>query len=334
MSDAAPRAARHEYDGYDALLEDYYARGWTDGLPVVPPTPEKVAAFLDFAQARPEEVLGTINTRDVTVYAEQAAINAVMAGCRREYMPVVLAAVRTMLEVDSNPHTVTATLAGAIQTIVINGPLRKALDINCGLGCMGPGYRANSTIGRALRLTIRNVFKAVPGQLDRAALSSPLRYSFCFGENEEESPWIPLHVERGFKPEDSTVTIYSCQFPMEIFQSATSPEAVLAPIAAGIIREGLPWNPLLGVGGRGEFMIVIAKEHMNCLAKAGMAKADVKAWLWDKLVTTPEQDRKALRVRDPEGIVLVAAGGAAHTVSMYLRPHCSVVVTRKIDYPR
>lgn len=333
MSEVELHATQHEYDSYDALLEDYYARGWTDGLPVVPPTPNKVAAFLAFAGAQPDDVLGGINTRDITVTAEQAAINAVMAGCRQEYMPVVLAALRTLLDVDSNPHTVTATLAGANQTIIINGPLRRTLDVNCGLGCLGPGWRANATIGRALRLVVRNVLKAIPGKLDRAVFSSPLRYSFCFGENEEDSPWIPLHVERGFRPEDSTVTVYSCQFPVEIGPSATSPETVLQPIADSIIDTGHPWHPLLGVGGRAEFVIVVGKEHMNCLAGAGMAKADVRQWLWERMINTAHQDRAALRLQGPEGIVLVPAGGPAHTISWYLRPHCSIVVTRKIEYP-
>src|SRR5512144_1291396 len=132
------RAARHDYPDYPALVEDYYERGWTDGLPIVPPTPESVERFLDFAGLAPDRVLGEVPTREVVVTAEHAAINAVMAGCRPEYFPVVVAAVRAHLDPKGNCHSTTGTLSGAVQVVIVNGPIRNELGIASGAGCFGP----------------------------------------------------------------------------------------------------------------------------------------------------------------------------------------------------
>src|SRR5438105_3735996 len=136
-------APQHEYSDYAALLDDYYERGWTDGLPVVPPTPALVAEFLAVAELEPDTVIGAVPTRAVVVTAEHVPINAVMAGCRAEYMPVVVAAARAHLSEKGNCHSVTGTLSGASQAVVINGPARVRLDVNCTAGCFGPGWRAN-----------------------------------------------------------------------------------------------------------------------------------------------------------------------------------------------
>src|SRR5438309_475743 len=132
-------AAEHEYADSFALIDDYHERGWTDGLPIIPPTPELVADFLDASGSPGDEVVGTVPTRDVTVTAEHVAINAVMAGCRRDYMPVVLAAVRAHLHEKANCHSTTGTLSGAAQVVIVNGPIRREIDINCTSGCFGPG---------------------------------------------------------------------------------------------------------------------------------------------------------------------------------------------------
>src|SRR5262249_52736122 len=157
----------------------------------------------------PTEILGAVPTREVVVTAEHVAINAVMAGCRADYMPVVVAAVRAHLHEKANCHSTTGTLSGAAQLVIVNGPVRTELDINGRAGCFGPGWRANATIGRALRLVIRNVCRSIPYFLDRATFSTPARYSFCIGEDEEDSSWLPLHVERGFEPGTSAVTVQS-----------------------------------------------------------------------------------------------------------------------------
>ena len=158
-------AEQHEYDDFDALQDDYHRRGWTDGLPVVPPTPERVELFLAAGGIGAAEVIGTVPTRDVVVTGEHVAINAVMAGCAPEYMPVVLAAVRAHLDEMANCHSTTGTLSGAAQMVVVNGPVRTEIGVHGGAGCFGPGWRANATIGRALRLVIRNACRAVPGRV-------------------------------------------------------------------------------------------------------------------------------------------------------------------------
>lgn len=186
------------HDSYAEAVEAYFESGYTDGLPVVPPTPESVQAMLDAAGLAPDEVLGAVPTRDVVVTVEKTAVNAVMAGCLPEYFPVVVAAVRAILQPIANCHSTTATLAGSAHAVIVNGPVRQQLDIECAQACFGPGFRANATIGRALRLVVRNVCRTVPGVLDRASFSTPLRYSFCFGENEEFGDWTPNHVLLGY----------------------------------------------------------------------------------------------------------------------------------------
>ena len=208
---------------------------------MVPPTPELVSAFLEAAQLAPDVVIGEVPTREVTVTAEHVAINAVMAGCRADYMPVVVAAVRAHLSEKGNCHSTTGTLSGAAQVVIVNGPARQALDINCTAGCFGPGWRANATIGRALRLVIRNVCRAIPNFLDRATFSTPARYTFCFGEDEEGSDWLPMSVERGIPAGTSAVTVASMMTtgPATDFVSRT-PEGVTASIAKAIraARDG------------------------------------------------------------------------------------------------
>jgi hypothetical protein len=336
--DIALRAEQHRYPDYHALLEDYFQRGWTDGLPIVPPTPGLVSRFLEAAGMRGDEVLGEVSTRDITVTAEHAAINAVMAGCRPEYMPVVLAAARMMMQPDANAHCVTASLTGAAQVLIINGPLRQQLDVNCDLGCFGPGWRANATIGRALRLFIRNACNAVPGSLDRAAFSQPARYSFCFGENEDASPWLPLHVERGFRAEQSTVSLWSTLTPLEIRVSPPEPQKILDALYDTIVHQHGLWIRHYGVGDHCDLILVLCKEHAECLAAAGWTKQTVRQHLWDRLLTTrvPPPDANSqdtMRLGTPEDIHLVVAGGYGYFVSWMLTPHCGLLLTSSIEQP-
>jgi hypothetical protein len=327
-------ADQHTYTDYDALLEDYYERGWTDGLPVVPPTPDKVEHFLAVGGLAPGEVLGEVPTRAVTVTAEHAAINAVMAGCRPEYFPAVVAAVRAHLDEMGNCHSTTGTLSGAVQTVILNGPIRQELGVACGQGCFGPGFRPNATIGRALRLVIRNVCRAIPGFLDRASFSSPMRYSFCFGENEEASDWVPLHVQRGYNPEQSTATVHSfMSFVAAGDMTSRTPEGVADSIARTIRSKGIAGDKWLGDDHN--LVAVLGKEHHRYFIEGGWSKADLQNHLWSiiRQPTTGPTDRFC-NIGKPEGILIVAAGGAGMAETWLLLPHLAHAITRPIDPPR
>jgi hypothetical protein len=326
MTLAAPS---HEYADEAALLEDYFAQGWTDGLPIVAPTPQRVEQFLAAARLAPETVLGEVATRDVVVTAEHAAINAVMAGCRPEYMPVVVAAVRAHLHEKGNCHSTTGTLSGAAQVVIVNGPARQALDINCTAGCFGPGWRANATIGRALRLVIRNVCRAIPNFLDRATFSTPARYTFCFGEDEEGSDWLPLSIERGVAAGTSAVTVASMMTtgPATDFVSRT-PEGVTASIARAIRQRGTAGDVWLG--DNTSVVIVIGPEHRRYYTEAGWSKADVRAAMWPQLTAPQQPGEGSVKLAKPEGLLLVAAGGPGMAESWIIFPHLAWAITEPV----
>ena len=186
-----------EFDDAADAVEFYFERGWADGLPVVPPTDDTVRRFLDEAGRAPSDIVATEPTRGRVITAEKVAINVVMAGCLPEYMPVVLAAIEAMDQPKFNLHAITARTMGAAVLTVVNGPVAGRLGMNSGVNVFGPGCRPNATIGRAIRLVLTNVSGASPGELDKATLGHPGKYSFCIAEAEDVSPWSPLHVERG-----------------------------------------------------------------------------------------------------------------------------------------
>ena len=187
------------------VIEHFYREGLTDGLPVVPPTQDAVERFLEAAGVGAEEVLGTRASRNWRVTAQKVAINAVMAGCLPEYAPVVVSAMQALFEPEFNASALAETAGASAAMIVVNGPTRNAIDLNCGWNLLGPGRRANATIGRSLRLVLMNVCREIPGVTDKSTFGHSGRYTMCFGENEEASPWSPFHVEKGFSLESSTV---------------------------------------------------------------------------------------------------------------------------------
>lgn len=317
------------YDAYADAVEDYFDLGVTDGLPVVPPTIERVQELLALAGLAPDDALGEVPTRRVVVTADKVAANAVMAGCRPEYFPTVLATVRAFLDPKANAHSTTATLAGAAHAVVVNGPVRHEIGIASGQACFGPGFRANATIGRALRLVIRNVCKAVPGELDRATFSWPLRYSFCFGENEEASGWEPLHVQRGFAPTDSVVTLQSVTSFVEALEFDPDPHAIVSSIAERARQRGLRRDDWCG-DDRG-MVVVIGQEHHQRFTASGWDKRMVQELLWSKL-TAPTVSRYDSRVdlAGPENVLVVAAGGPGIAVSWLLLPHLSNPISERI----
>jgi hypothetical protein len=186
-------------------IEFCYQQGWTDGLPVVPPTERAVCAMLDSAGLEPDKQVAFITNRQVAVSAEKIAVNAVMAGCLPEYMPIVVAAVEALADPKWGYHGPATSTGGAAVLMLVNGPIAARVGFNSGDNLFGPGWRANATTGRAVRLVMRNVIGTLPGALDRGTVGHPGKYSYCIAENEADSPWPPFHVERGFKAEQATV---------------------------------------------------------------------------------------------------------------------------------
>jgi hypothetical protein len=233
------------YDLADALdaNEFYQQQGWTDGLPIVAPTAERVREFLDTAGLTPGDIVGVEAVRQRPISAEKVAINAVMAGCLPGYMPVVVTILQAMCEADYNLHGSTASTGGSAPFIVVNGPVRTALGMNTTHGVLGSGNRANATIGRAVRLVLINVLGYIPGQLDRSTLGHAGKCTFCIAEDEEDSPWIPLAQERGVPAGVSGVTVMAGEAPRQVMNEWThDPEEIMETFAAEIRHNMLTYS--------------------------------------------------------------------------------------------
>ena len=279
-----------EIGSYEDEHEAAFERDWSDGLPVVPPTPVRVYRMLQGTTRDPHEVLGMMPPDYKACTVEKVAINAVMAGCKPEYMPVLLAAVEAVLEDDFCLHGVIATTMFIGPIIIVNGPVRKALGMNAGINALGQGNRANSTIGRALQLTIRNVGGGKPGGIDRATLGNPGKVGFCFAEDEEGSCWEPLSVERGVPAGTSAVTLYAGYGVQGIVdQVSRTPESLVASFAAGL---NAMYHPKSFPGP--DAFLVMAPDHQRVFREAGWSKAKFKDEI-DRL-TTVDAERIATGV--------------------------------------
>ena len=311
-------------------LEEMFERGWTDGLPVFPPTPERVHAMLGGRDG--EASLGPVPPGLGEATLARVAACAVLAGCRPEYFPVVLAAARAALRPAFNLNGQAVTTQPAGQLIVVNGPARELLGLNGGIGALGPGWRANLTIGRALRLLISLTGGGYPGRLDRATLGHPGKLGFCLAKDEETSPWEPLHVERGFTAGQSVVTLIACDSPLSISDHrSTGPEELARVLGwAGAATWSPNWWPL---GAPSAF--VICPEHAAMFRRAGWSKDRLRQEIFTAVrrpagelrwgETTPE----VLAAHDadlipkwsaPEDILLLVAGGEAGRYSAVLGP--------------
>ncbi|MBI2887115.1 MAG: hypothetical protein HYY02_07890 [Chloroflexi bacterium] len=314
------------------MYDSYYERGLTDGLPIIPPTPERVQAMLEHAGRSPEERLGIVPPNWVPATVQKAAVNAVMAGCRPEYFPVVLAALEALTDEKFNLYGVQATTEPDGPMVIVNGPVRNEIGMNCGYNCLGQGNRANATIGRAVRLCLINIGGGRPGQTDRATQGFPGKYTFCFGENEEESPWPPLHADRGYDRTASAVTMVAAEGSINIGDAGSkSAESLLTTIAGSITAIGA--NSMMG----GEIVLVMCPEHARTIARDGWSKEDAKHFLYEKanvpLAVFPLERAARIQerfpdllaedshgellfpaVKAPENVVIVVAGGGgAHT---------------------
>ena len=246
-----------------------FERGWSDGLPVVPPTEDRVLRMLAGVARAPEEIVGVIPPDYAPCSVEKVAINAVMAGCKPDYFPVVLAAVEAACQDEFCMHGLLATTYFAAPVIIVNGPIAREIGMNSAHNALGQGNRANATIGRALQLVIRNVGGGKPGGVDRSTLGQPGKIGFCFAEREHDSYWESLSVERGFAPDQSTVTLFAGGGVHVLGdQKSREPESLTRSIAS--MLRGLHHPKLYGGP---DALLVISPEHMRVFREAGWSKA-------------------------------------------------------------
>jgi thiol-disulfide isomerase/thioredoxin len=332
---SALRARRIDVGESDDMFEFMFDQGLTDGLPVIPPTPERVLRMLSGTKREAQEIVGLMPPNLAPLTIEKIAINSVMAGCKPEYLPVVIAAVEAVLDEQFNMHGVLATTHFPTPVIMVNGPIRDRIGMNYRMNVLGQGNRANATIGRAVQLIVRNVGGGRPGGVDRAALGQPGKYTFCFPEFEERSNWEPLHVERGYQKEQSTVTVYA----------GGAPNGIVDQLSRGAKSLATSYGLSLATAGHakayghGEIVVIVPPEHVDTFAKDGWSKDQVREQIQ---LTTMRPARELVRdghcaeglplayaerlgldtmvpkFRSKEMITLIVAGGEAGKFAAYL----------------
>ncbi len=335
-------------DSVEGINDTFYKNGWTDGLPIIPPTENNVSKMINEVKGNSHDVIAVIPPKKGRATVEKIAINSVMAGCLPEYLPVVIAAVEAI----ADPRYAlfgrqTTTHAGA-PLIIVNGPVVKKLLINYGSNVFGSGWRANASIGRALRLILVNIGGAIPGEIDSATHGHPGKYSYCIAENEDASPWEPLHVERGFSKDASTVTVLNAEAPHSINDAkSTNGHALLTTCASTMATLG--GN---NVYGQGEPALVLGPEHAKLLAKGGWSKSDVKSFIFEKarqpvgmilnrgmeygkkmpkwVDPTSEREMVTIAYKPDDIIILVAGGTGAKSMCVLTAGRQSLSVTKVI----
>ncbi|MFT5445103.1 MAG: hypothetical protein ACI9DC_000263 [Gammaproteobacteria bacterium] len=302
-------------------IEMTYDRGWSDGLPVVPPTDLRVAMMLSGTTRRSDEVIGLIPPNLVECTVEKAAINAVMAGCRPEYFPTVLATIAAALRPEFSMHGLLCTLWFAGPVAIVNGPVTRRIGMNSGGNALGQGNRANATIGRALQLLIRNVGGGIPGEIDRSVLGNPGKYTFCFAEDESDPDWEPLNVSRGSAPGSSSVTLFHGDGVQGIKAwSARTPEELSRTLASSLWAVG--HVKLAGWSGA---ILIIGPDNYNIFKAAGWGRKDIEASLHENLKAPgrelvrgaqgmaegidPERAEEIVDKFNPGYLLVVRAGG-------------------------
>jgi len=329
-----------------AVNEFYHAKGWTDGLPIVPPTEERVSECLDAAGFAPGDIIGIEQVRQRPIIAEKAAINAVLAGCLPAYMPVVVAVLDAMCDAQYNLHGTSASTGGAAPFIVVNGPVRTLIGMNATHNVLGNGNRANATIGRAIRLVLINVLGVIPGEMDRSTLGHPGKFTFCIAEDEEDSPWTPLAQEREIPEGQSAVTVMAAGAPRQIMNEWTAdPEQILETFAAEMRHNMLTYSVWAG-----NYVLVIPKQLRDLLVAAGWQKRDIREYIfrsarvirsdWAKIGKANIVDRSGgpmqefTALKEPSDLLIVAAGGPAGGFGAVIPPWLGSkarAVTKPID---
>ncbi len=320
-SGTALRSKRYALDDAIAAQEFFHARGWTDGLPVVPPTPEAVQACLDWALMPADQLVGIEPVRNRAISAEKLAVNAVMAGCLPMHFPVVVTAFSAMLQAPFLLHGATASTGGCAVLVVVNGPVRDELGMCGTFNALASSDRATSVIGRAIRLILCNLLDARPGDVDRSTLGHPGKFSYCVAEDEAHSAWLPLAQERGVPPQASAVTVMAAGAPRQFMNEwTTRPEEILDTAVAEIranMRHYSIWP--------GNYAIVLPPQLRAHFEQAGWSKADVRRYVFQKArvrrldwaecgkgaVVGGHGDREYAAFDAADDVLVIAAGGPA-----------------------
>lgn len=316
----------------DRMSDYLYEKGYTDGLPVVPPTEERVAAMVRASGRDPEQVIAYLDPLAGPATVEAIAANAVMAGCLPEYMPVLIAAVQAVAAPEFNLLGIQTTTNPVGPMIIVNGPVRELLKVNSGIGCMGPGWRANATIGRALRLFLINIGGGIPGSVDKATLGMPGKFTFCIGENEEESPWEPFQTDRGFGPQESTVTVYGGHATLNVLGAGKEGHSLARWVARAMLYAGCN-----NFAYDAEALLVMTPAAAIAMAEAGFSKMEARrffsqnCWLpadWfaersaDPSMDVNRRKRaidgKLFLAERPENFLIVVAGGMHKSHSTFV----------------
>lgn len=336
--------------GFAALEDDIeamYDRGWSDGLPLVPPTEARVLRMLEGTSRAGDEIVANVGPNLIDASVEKVAINAVMAGCKPEYLPVVLAAVEAMCTDEFNIHGLLATTMSVSPVLVVNGPIRNQIGMNSGMNVFGQGNRANLTIGRAVQLVVRNIGGGRPGEVDRAMHGNPMKIGLAFPEDEEGSPWISLAEERGISPGVNAVTAFCSEGPhLIVDQLSRSPESLTSLLAEGLKTAGGP-RLVAGI----DAMLVLSPEHMTRYRDAGWDRARFRTELEARLMIDCDDIIQGVNGIDeglpedfagmqlpkfrPGGLLIAHAGGPAGLFSSVFAgwvsgPKGSVPVTKEI----
>jgi len=304
-------------------VEALYDRGWTDGLPLVPPTEARVLRMLEGTSRAADEVVALVPPNLVECTVEKVAVNSVMAGCRPEYLPVVLAALEAVCTDEFNMHGILATTMGVGPVLVVNGPITAEIGMNSGVNVLGHGNRANATIGRAVQLVVRNVGGGAPGGVDRATHGSMSKLGFCFAEDEVGSPWTTLAEDRGFSRSQDVVTAFCGEGPrIVVDQKSRSADSLVRMLAEGLLASVSP-RTVMGMDG----LLVVSPEHMARFSDAGWDRQRFMEELGRHLVVEadgilagtggieeglpPDLAGLALPKFRPGGLLVVHAGGPA-----------------------
>ena len=317
-----------------AIQDHFFEQGWTDGLPIVPPTPDRVAKMLAAGWVDPDEVIGAVPQRNREVTADMAAIQAVMAGCKPEYFPVVIAALQAVLDPGFNANAAITSTGGAALCLVVSGPMAEVIGMNSRHNALGSGNRANATIGRAVRLVAGNLLDAKVGKMDGSSIGHPGKYSFCFAEDPPPAPWTPLRVDLGFEDDDTTVTALASEGPRQVANHLNEDGLGVCLTFAAAARTPSTFS----VGKEHQAIAVFGPEHRMACIESGMSKADVREAIYEAARISPDEleaagvlvetgyqhdmtpgaDGRLPSIASPDDLFVVTAGGAGAGWSAYV----------------